>query len=61
MEDSHICGYQNVSKGLSLFAVFDGHGGAHVSKFLAQQFIVTFKKTHEYQKHDYVGALEKSF
>ena len=37
MEDAHIVN-PNFTKDCSLFAVFDGHGGAEVSNFAAKHF-----------------------
>jgi len=45
MEDAHICEdvYDDDTYIGSLFVVFDGHGGDHVAKFSAENFVKTFK------------------
>ena len=35
MEDAHICLCENLKNGHSLFAIFDGHGGREVSRFVS--------------------------
>lgn len=37
MEDAHIA-IPNLTNDISLFAVFDGHGGAEVAKFCSEYF-----------------------
>lgn len=39
MEDAHIALSPMTDKKNSLFAVFDGHGGAEVSKFVERHFV----------------------
>lgn len=39
MEDAHITQSPLTDKKNSLFAVFDGHGGAEVSKFVERHFV----------------------
>ena len=34
MEDTHIANLTDLGDGLSIFAVFDGHRGSEVSKFV---------------------------
>ena len=43
MEDAHIC-VLNIIPGVSLFGVFDGHGGEEVSAFVRNHFPVEMKK-----------------
>jgi len=38
MEDAHIAKL-NVEKNISIFGVFDGHGGMEVSEFCKRYFI----------------------
>jgi len=38
MEDSHIAKF-NISPKVSIFGVFDGHGGREVAKFVEKHFI----------------------
>ena len=61
-EDAHI---SNISfddtKSLSLFAVFDGHGGAEVAQYCALHFGDILKATEAYQKGHYALALRNAF
>jgi protein phosphatase 1G len=43
MEDSHIAN-TSLPNNISIFGVFDGHGGAEVSAFVAKHFIDALKK-----------------
>lgn len=43
MEDAHIAS-ADIGNGISLFAVFDGHGGSEVAKFCANNFEAELKK-----------------
>lgn len=38
MEDAHIAHVNINGSGVSLFGVFDGHGGIEVAKFVAKHF-----------------------
>lgn len=60
MEDSHISAL-NFDKNYSLFAVFDGHGGAEVAKFCSKYFIPTLLKNENYQKGNFAKSLEETF
>ena len=46
-EDAHITAL-DFEEGLSLFAVFDGHGGCEVAKFCEKHFIPELKKDKEF-------------
>lgn len=37
-EDTHICKTELDKSGISLFAVFDGHGGIEIAKFCERNF-----------------------
>ena len=43
MEDSHIA-QTNISNDVSIFGVFDGHGGAEVALFVKKHFIPSLLK-----------------
>ena len=60
MEDDHIL-EPNFDKNISLFAVFDGHGGHEVSKFCAENFGIYLKKNENYKKKNFKAALEENF
>ena len=64
MEDSHIA-EPDLGDGNSLFAVFDGHGGAEVAKFCRKHFKKELMKHDSYTgikvKLDYKKALEETF
>ena len=59
MEDSHFakCDLPN---GEHIFAVFDGHGGFNISKYVGEQYVNTFINTEEYKKKDYHNAFKKT-
>ena len=60
MEDAHITDI-NFDNGISLFAVFDGHGGPEVAKFCAEYFGKELKSNTNYQNKNYKKALEENF
>ena len=60
MEDAHIANGQ-IADNISIFAVFDGHGGAEVAKFCADNFIPNLLKNENFKKGDYVTALRENF
>ena len=47
-EDAHITAVE-FDTGLSLFAVFDGHGGCEVAKYCEQHFVNELKADADYQ------------
>ena len=46
---------------MSLFGVFDGHGGKEVSIFTEEVFKDEFIKLEEYKNKDYEAALKTVF
>lgn len=60
MEDSHIS-EPHFTDTASLFAVFDGHGGAEVAKFCSKHFPPALKSNASYQQGNYKLALEETF
>lgn len=45
----------------SLFAVYDGHGGAEVATYCSQNLPNYIKNTDAYKSGDYTKALEDAF
>lgn len=61
MEDAHIV-EPNFTHDSSLFAVFDGHGGAEVARFCGRYFGEILKSNKYFNKEvDIPRALEDSF
>lgn len=61
MEDSHLAKLDVVEGEVSIFGVFDGHGGCEVAHFIAKHFVEEIKKTERFKKGDYKGALIETF
>jgi serine/threonine protein phosphatase PrpC len=59
-EDAHITAV-DFEPGLSLFAVFDGHGGIEVAKFCEEKFLDTLKADPEFESKNYEAALRNTF
>jgi serine/threonine protein phosphatase PrpC len=53
MEDSHITALDVVDGEVSIFAVFDGHGGCEVAHFMGNHFIDEMKKNENFKKANY--------
>lgn len=60
MEDAHITNGK-ITDDISLFAVFDGHGGAEVAKFCSDYFVEHLLKNENFIKGDYELALRETF
>jgi len=60
MEDSHIANI-NLGNGISLFGVFDGHGGKEVACYVKKHLAEELLKLDSYKKGDYKAALEEIF
>lgn len=60
MEDSHIS-ESSLGEGMSLFAVFDGHGGPEVAKFCSKYFPKYLKENASFTGGNYKTALEETF
>ena len=60
MEDAHITELKLTDQ-ISLFAVFDGHGGQEVAKFCAKYFPIELLKNENFKKENYKTALEETF
>lgn len=57
MEDAHIA-HLDIEENISIFGVFDGHGGAEVAKFCKENFLKELLKNEEFKKKNYKTALE---
>ncbi len=60
MEDAHITAL-DIIQGVSLFAVFDGHGGQEVALFVEKHFIEELKKLDTFKKGNYKQCLIDTF
>jgi protein phosphatase 1G len=60
MEDSHIS-VLDIEQDVSIFGVFDGHGGCEVAVFVGNHFVEELKKTEAFRKADYKNALIETF
>eukprot|EP00344_Euplotes_crassus_P000638 CAMPEP_0196994186 /NCGR_PEP_ID=MMETSP1380-20130617/459_1 /TAXON_ID=5936 /ORGANISM="Euplotes crassus, Strain CT5" /LENGTH=293 /DNA_ID=CAMNT_0042409491 /DNA_START=111 /DNA_END=992 /DNA_ORIENTATION=+ len=63
MEDSHIAHIMDETPGkeLSMFGVFDGHGGNQVAEWIRDNFAKEMFKFDSYSKGDYKTALRETF
>lgn len=59
-EDAHVTSI-NIDPGISLFAVFDGHGGCEVAKYCENHIIPFLKEDKDYQTRNYEQALTNVF
>lgn len=59
MEDSVL--YQEITDGVHLFAVFDGHGGPEVSHYAAQLLPKELVKDQNFKQRNYGKALTSTF
>lgn len=59
-QDAHNC-VLNFDKETSLFAVYDGHGGADVAIYSSLHLPDAIKQTESYAKGDYSQALKDAF
>ncbi|KAM3139338.1 hypothetical protein pb186bvf_008558 [Paramecium bursaria] len=60
MEDAHIL-KADIQEGISLFAVFDGHGGKEVAKYVEHHFQEELVKNANFLQKNYPKALEETF
>ena len=60
MEDSYLV-TPNIKPGVSVFALFDGHGGPEVAKFCAYYFSIELQKNINFIENEYKKALEETF
>lgn len=60
MEDAHLT-KTDIGDGISLFAVFDGHGGREVAKFCEEFFTENLLINENFKKGEYPLALKETF
>ncbi|CAD8080664.1 unnamed protein product [Paramecium primaurelia] len=60
MEDAHIMKVE-FREDISIFAIFDGHGGAGISNYLADNFVDTLVQQPSFIGEDYNQALHDCF
>jgi hypothetical protein len=62
MEDAHICAARLLDRDdMSLFGVFDGHGGAEVAQFCAKYFVRELVASDSFLSGDFDNALKQGF
>jgi serine/threonine protein phosphatase PrpC len=61
MEDSHITHLDVIEGEVSLFGVFDGHGGCEVARFVEAHLVDELKKLETFKKGNYKQALIDTF
>lgn len=60
MEDAHIAEV-NIEEGVSIYGVFDGHGGPEVAKFCAKYFIPKLRENENFKNKNYELALKENY
>ena len=60
MEDTHIAS-TSLPGDISIFGVFDGHGGSEMALFVKKHFIPTLLKNKAFLAQDYEAALYQTF
>lgn len=61
MEDSHITHLDVIEGEVSLFGVFDGHGGCEIARFVEAHMVDELKKLETFKKGNYKQALIEVF
>jgi len=60
MEDTHLAKF-NIAPDVHLFAVFDGHAGDEVAKFVEKHFESSLTNNNSFKQQDYGKALYETF
>ena len=53
MEDAHVTSLDVIPGEISIFGVFDGHGGSEVAKFVEIHLVDELKKNDNFKKANY--------
>lgn len=61
MEDAHVTALDVVEGEVSVFGVFDGHGGCEVAHFVENHLVDELKKNEHFKKGNYRQALSDVF
>ena len=61
MEDAHVSSLDVIEGELSIFGVFDGHGGCEVAHFVENHLVDELKKNENFRKGNYRQALTDVF
>jgi serine/threonine protein phosphatase PrpC len=61
MEDAHVMELDVVEGEVSVFGVFDGHGGCEVAHFVENHLVDELKKNENFKKGNYRQALSEVF
>lgn len=59
-EDAHIAA-TDLPDGMSIFGVFDGHGGKEVSLYVKKHFVDELKRLESFKSGNYEVALRELF
>lgn len=57
MEDAHVTALDVIEGEVSVFGVFDGHGGCEVARFVENHLVEELKKNENFKKGNYRQAL----
>ncbi len=57
MEDAHVSKLDVIEGEVSIFGVFDGHGGCEVARFVEKLLVDELKKNDSFKKGNYKQAL----
>lgn len=61
MEDAHVTSLDVIEGEISIFGVFDGHGGCEVARFVENHLVDELKKNENFKKGNYRQALIEVF
>ena len=53
MEDAHVTNLDVIEGEVSVFGVFDGHGGCEVARFVESHLVDELKKNESFKKGNY--------